>query len=102
MTEIADLHLLDQMPKCFRVALFGGQRLIMHTNCPEHTNPDGRWAHLALGPFTRWDNDFVHGGRQVPYPCGDGKNDIFYADTAEEAERLYAEACEWLRMKKEG
>ena len=89
----------EGLPPCFQMAVYEDRRLIMHLNCPTHTNPDSRYAHLAVGPLTRWDFGCKHAGMSFPYPLGTGdeSNIVTYADDPDEAQAAFDKGAEYVR-----
>lgn len=89
----------EGLPPCFQMAVSEDRRLIMHLNCPTHTNPDSRYAHLAMGPLVRWDFNNRHGDRVVPYPEGTygDENIVTYADNPDEAAAAFERGREYVR-----
>ena len=93
-TEIADLHKLAPAPACTRHAIFARRFASWHEPC-------SAWQRrrVCAGPLAGTYESRTHPGywaAQCPYMEAFM---VEYPDTAEEAERLYAEACEWLRER---
>ena len=92
-TEIADLHLLEKQPPCLKLTVFDGYWASWHEPC------ELREAHRVARGRIDSVRGVHHGGAYFSIWSGDDECVVLFPDTAEEAARLYAEACEWLRER---
>ena len=90
--SIANLHKLENQPPCLRRVIFNGYVAGWHEPC--ELMPERR---VVLGPVEGVEPFDDHPGFMAAWFWEDHTILEDYPDTAEEAERLYAEACEWLR-----
>ena len=90
-TTPLNLHLLEDQPPCIKLTVFEGYWASWHEPCEVDSHRGVTSGRIdGIRPCLFHTNYW-----QINAPWDIGIEE--YPDTAEEAERLYAEACEWLR-----